>query len=95
MLEAAAMSPLGNLAMIPLHILLAQYAPEKQRAVYIATTAAFVNLALMLGSLITKGLNSIYVVIQTDFSQLGNLLIISLIISIIWSIIGIYLIRKK
>jgi hypothetical protein len=95
MTEAALSSPLGNMAMIPLHILLAQYAPEKQRAVYIATTAAFVNLALLLGSLITKGLNSIYVVTQADFTQLGNLLISSLLISVIFSIVGIVMMRWK
>lgn len=97
MMEAAASSPLGNLAMIPLHILLAKYAPVEQRAVYVATTAAFVNLALMAGSLITKGLNEVFIVTQKDFGQLGTLLLASLALSTLFSLIGIVLIwgRKE
>lgn len=93
--DTAVASPLGNLAMIPLHILLSQYAPEKNRAIYVAVTAAFVNLSLTAGDLILKGLTSVFVVTQTDYSQLGKLIASCIIVSLLFSILGIYLLTKK
>lgn len=93
--ETAMSAPLANLAMIPLHILLAQFAPVNKRAIYIAVTAAFVNLALTAGDLFTKMLNGLYVVTQDDFSQLGSLLWASMAVSLFFSVVGILLVRGR
>lgn len=89
LVDTAMAAPLANLAMIPLNVLLGIYTPDNKRATYMAITASFVNLALMSGDLISKELNRIFIVTQTDHSQLGKLLISCQSISVILSIMGI------
>lgn len=97
LLDTAAASPVGNLAMIPLSVLLAQYTPDERRATYTAVTASFVNIALMAGDLISRKLAKEFIVTPKDFSRLGHLLVISLLVSIIFNLVGISIIniRKK
>ena len=95
MFDAILSSPISGLAMIPLHVLLSKYAPSNKRATFIALSAAFVNSALMLGTLISKGLNMLYPVTQSNFDNLGKLLLSCLFISLLFSIVGIILIKRE
>jgi hypothetical protein len=81
-------SPLEQVAMIPMLAWIANSAPAHLKATYFAVMASFTNLALSLGQLGTKYLNTIYTVtrevkdaatgaigVPADYSQLGMLLI--------------------
>jgi hypothetical protein len=80
--------------MIPMLAWIANSAPARLKATYFAVMASFTNLALSASALGTKYLNQIYVVsrevkdkggaitIPADYSQLGELLIVQLIIAI-------------
>lgn len=94
LVDTAVAAPLGDLAMIPLGILIARTAPESGRAMYMAVTASFMNMALLGGDLITRYLNTVYVVSRTDFSQLGTLLILTTGIGLGLSLIGLGVLRK-
>lgn len=91
--DAAMASPLAQLGMIPLGILVAKNAPAHARAAYISVTASLMNISLVGGDLITKYLNKIFVVSRTDFSQLGLLMIYSLAISTALSILGLVILK--
>jgi hypothetical protein len=95
MFDTGIEAPLGGLSMIPLGVLIAKNAPPTQRAVYISLTASFMNVALVGGDIITKRLNTFYVITRTDFSELGILMIVSLTISTLLSILGLYLLRGE
>lgn len=92
--EASASAMLGSVAMIPLHILLSKSAPEHGRVVYVAATASFVNLALSVGSIISKWLSEYFVVTIDNFDQMGLLLLYCTLVSLIFSILGIVLLRR-
>ena len=93
--DTALIGPLGQLSMIPLGVLIARNAPAKTRAVYISLTASLMNISLVGGDLVTKQLNEMFTVTRTDFSQLGNLMIFSLVISTALSIIGLIVLRRS
>lgn len=95
LMDTAMIAPIGQLAMIPLGVLVARNAPDNTRAVYISLTASLMNIALVGGDLITKVLNRVFVVTRTDFTQLGNLMIASLTISTVLSIIGLVVLRRR
>ena len=94
LVNTALESPLGQIAMIPMLAWIANSAPARLKATYFAVMASFTNLALSASALGTKYLNQIYVVsrevkdkggaitIPADYSQLGELLIVQLIIAI-------------
>lgn len=94
LVNTALESPLGQIAMIPMLAWIANSAPNHLKATYFAVMASFTNLALSASSLGTKYLNQIYVVSRevkdkggvvttpADYSQLGELLIVQLIIAI-------------
>ena len=94
LVNTALESPLGQIAMIPMLAWIANSAPGHLKATYFAVMASFTNLALSASSLGTKYLNQIYVVSReikdkggavttpADYSQLGELLIVQLIIAI-------------
>ncbi len=86
-------SPLGQIAMIPMLAWIANSAPQNLKATYFAIMASFTNLALSASQLGTKYLNQAYVVtreikdaasgavqIPADYGQLGELLIVQLVI---------------
>src|SRR5262249_55066821 len=88
-------SPLGQISMIPMLAWIANSAPVNLKATYFAVMASFTNLALSLSQLGTKYLNEIFVVtrevreptsgtlaVPADYSQLGELLIVQLILSL-------------
>jgi len=87
-------SPLGQIAMIPMLAWIANSAPAHLKATYFAVMASFTNLALSASALGTKYLNQMYIVsrevkdksgavtVAADYSQLGELLIVQLIIGV-------------
>lgn len=94
MFDTALIAPLGQLAMIPLGVLVAKNAPKNARAVYIAVTASLMNISLVGGDLITKELNKVFIVTRTNFDHLGLLMIYSLVISTVLSVVGLILLRR-
>ncbi len=98
-------SPLGQIAMIPMLAWIANSAPAHLKATYFAVMASFTNLALSASALGTKYLNQIYIVsrevkekagavtVPADYSQLGELLIVQLIIGMVVPFAAIGLIR--
>lgn len=96
LIDTALESPLVQISMIPMLAWIANSAPTNLKATFFAVMASFTNLALSLGQLGTKYLNEIFVVtrgvkdqatgtIQTpaDYSQLGELLIVQLLLGLI------------
>jgi hypothetical protein len=95
LIDTALESPLGQISMIPMLAWIANSAPPNLKATFFAVMASFTNLALSLSQLGTKYLNEIFVVarevrdqvsgaIQTpaDYSQLGSLLIMQLLLGL-------------
>lgn len=105
LVNTALESPLGQIAMIPMLAWIANSAPAHLKATYFAVMASFTNLALSASALGTKYLNQIYIVsrevkdksgavaIPADYSQLGELLIVQLIIAVGLPFAAIALIR--
>jgi hypothetical protein len=96
LVDTALESPLGQIAMVPMLAWIARSAPEKLKATYFAVMASFTNLALSASALGTKYLNQIYVVsrevkdhatgaikVAQDYSQLGDLLLISISVGLL------------
>jgi hypothetical protein len=95
LIDTALESPLGQISMIPMLAWIANSAPANLKATFFAVMASFTNLALSLSQLGTKYMNDIYVVTrevrdqasgaiqtQADYSQLGSLLIVQLILGL-------------
>jgi len=95
LIDTALESPLGQISMIPMLAWIANSAPANLKATFFAVMASFTNLALSLSQLGTKYMNDIYVVtrevrdqasgaLQTpaDYSHLGSLLIVQLILGL-------------
>jgi hypothetical protein len=99
-------SPLGQISMIPMLAWIANSAPANLKATYFAVMASFTNLALSLSQLGTKYLNEIFIVtreirdgvsgalqIQADYSQLGDLLIFQVMLSLVLPFAAILFVR--
>lgn len=95
LVDTALESPLGQIAMIPMLAWIARSAPPNLKATYFAIMASFTNLALSLSQLGTKYLNEAYAVarevrdplsgalqVPADYSELGTLLIASMLIGL-------------
>jgi MFS family permease len=92
LVNTALESPLGQIAMIPMLAWIANSAPAHLKATYFAIMASFTNLALSLSQLGTKYLNQIHVItrevrdqsgalqVPADYGQLGDLLILQLLL---------------
>jgi HAMP domain-containing protein len=93
--DTALESPLGQIAMIPMLAWIANCAPVNLKATFFAVMASFTNLALSLNQLGTKYLNEIFIVtreirdgasgalkVPADYSQLGDLLIIQVMLGL-------------
>ena len=105
LVNTALESPLGQIAMIPMLAWIANSAPAHLKATYFAVMASFTNLALSASALGTKYLNQAYtisrevkdktgaVTIPADYSELGELLIVQLIIAVGLPFTAILLIR--
>jgi uncharacterized membrane protein YiaA len=68
-------APLGQLAMVPMLVLIAKTAPRGAEATMFAIMASLMNLALSASELFTRYLNTAYGVTQTSYDNLGRLMI--------------------
>ena len=106
LINTALESPLGQVAMIPMLAWIANSAPDRLKATYFAVMASFTNLALSLGQLGTKYLNSFYSVtrevrdaatgvvqVQADYSQLGALLLTVVLVGFLVPMLTILLLK--
>ena len=94
LVDTSLASPLGQVAMIPMLAWIARSAPANLKATYFAVMASFTNLALSAAQLGTKYLNHLYTVerevrtpggvvtVAQDYSQLGDLLIIGMVVAL-------------
>ncbi|MCL4183829.1 MAG: hypothetical protein KJ011_10330 [Burkholderiaceae bacterium] len=107
LVDTAIESPLGQIAMVPMLAWIANSAPEKLKATYFAVMASFTNLALSASQLGTKYLNQIYVVtrevrdaasgavtVAADYSQLGELMWVVMLIGLAAPLATIALARR-
>jgi hypothetical protein len=91
--------------MIPMLAWIANSAPRDMKATFFAVMAAFTNLALSLGQLGTKYLNTIFtvtreiknasgaVVVPANYNELGYLLITATIIGLVLPLMAILLLK--
>ncbi|MDA8124998.1 MAG: hypothetical protein M0009_07420 [Deltaproteobacteria bacterium] len=99
-------SPLGQISMIPMLAWIANSAPAHLKATYFAVMASFTNLALSASQLGTKYLNEIFIVtrevrdgaggpllVPADYSRLGDLLILQVVLGLALPFAAILLIR--
>ena len=99
-------SPLFQISMIPMLAWIANSAPANLKATYFAIMASFTNLALSASQLGTKYLNQVYAVTRevrdpasgalttpADYSQLGELLVVQLLIMVALPFGAILLVR--
>jgi hypothetical protein len=105
--DTALVSPLGQIAMIPMLAWIANSAPANLKATFFAVMASFTNLALSLSQLGTKYINQIYTVtrevrdrvtnavtVPADYSELGWLLITVTLIGLVAPLLAIALVRR-
>ena len=101
-------SPLGQVAMIPMLAWIAKNAPAHLKATFFAVFASFTNLALSANALGTKYLNEIFTITRevkdkitgqiqsmADYSELGMLLIVVTLLTLIIPIITVWFIQKS
>lgn len=106
-INTALESPLGQVSMIPLLAWIARNAPSHLKATFFAIFASFTNLALSANALGTKYLNEIFIITRevkdkvtnvivgsADYSELGILLIVVVILTLLVPIITVWLIQK-
>jgi hypothetical protein len=104
--NTALASPLGQIAMIPMLAWIANSAPANLKATYFAVMASFTNLALSAGQLGTKYLNQVFdvkreikdpvtgaVQVAADYSQLGDLLVVAIVIGLVLPFAAIVIVR--
>jgi hypothetical protein len=68
-------APLGQLAMVPMLVLIARTAPAGAEATMFAIMASLMNLALSASELFTRYLNTTFAVTQESYEGLGRLMI--------------------
>ncbi len=108
LINTALESPLGQVSMIPLLAWIAKNAPSHLKATFFAVFASFTNLALSASALGTKYLNEIFTVtrevkdkvsgeIQTtaDYSELGILLIVVTLLTLILPIFFVFIVNNS
>jgi len=106
LVNTALESPLGQIAMIPMLAWIANSAPQNLKATYFAIMASFTNLALSASQLGTRYLNQAFIVSRevkdaatgaittpADYSQLGELLVVQLLIGFALPFAAIFLVR--
>ncbi len=76
-------APLGQLTMVPVLVLIARTAPAGAEATMFAIMASLMNLALSASELFTRWLNDAFAVTQQDYSRLGQLMIVVLVIGLL------------
>jgi hypothetical protein len=107
LIDTAIESPLGQVAMVPMLAWIARSAPDRLKATYFAVMASFTNLALSAAQLGTEYLNRIYTVtrqvkdaatgaikVPADYSQLGDLLIVSTALGFVLPLLAILFVKS-
>ena len=107
-LNTALESPLGQISMIPLLAWIAKNAPAELKATFFAVFASFTNLALSASALATKYINEIFEVSRqivdpttqqvttvADYTELGLLLIVVALITVIVPITVVAVIQRS
>jgi len=95
LLDTATSSPLAQLSMVPLLMLIAYYAPAGQRATWFALMASLMNLALVAGQLQTKYLNEVLTVGRGDYGELGLLLIAVMVLGLVAPVAAIVVFGRR
>lgn len=107
LVDTAVSSPFDQLSMIPMLALAAYYAPKGNVATWMALGASFMNLAMTGGALVTKYLNTLFVVtrevrdaagnisVYADYSHLGTLMIITTVLGLVLPLATIWLCQPK
>jgi hypothetical protein len=106
-IDTALESPLGQVAMVPMLAWIANSAPDRLKATYFAVMASFTNLALAASNLGTKYLNQMFVVSRevkdaatgavvtpADYSQLGHLFVVVILIGLCLPLLAIGFVRS-
>ena len=93
LVNTALESPLGQIAMIPMLAWIANSAPAHLKATYFAVMASFSNLALAASQLGTVYLNRIYEVKRGGYGELGELMIVAAIITLLLPLAAVALVR--
>lgn len=105
LVDTALESPWGQIAMIPMLAWIANSAPRELKATFFAVLAAFTNLSLSLGQLLTKYLNKIFIItrsvkdgagsvtVPANYDELGVLLIIVTAIGLFLPLSAILIVR--
>ena len=93
--DAAAVSPLDQLGMIPLLTLIAVYAPASHRATWFALMASLMNLALVAGELQTKYLNLVFHIDRVAYEHLLSLTLVATAIGVAVPLGAILLFGKR
>ncbi len=71
LIDTVAVSPFGQLAMVPMLAWISKEAPAKSKATYFAVMASFTNLALSASALGTRYLNEIFLIAKPVYDQSG------------------------
>jgi hypothetical protein len=87
-------APLAQLAMVPMLILIARTAPPGAEATSFAIMASLMNLALSASQLFTEYLNDTFAVTQADYSNLGQLMIVVGVVSLL-PLLALPLLRRE
>jgi len=106
LVDTALESPLGQIAMVPMLAWIANSAPDSLKATFFAVMASFTNLALSAAQLGTKYLNEIFLVtrevkdpasgaisVPADYSELGILMLASLLIGLVLPLAAVALVK--
>jgi hypothetical protein len=104
--DTALESPLGQIAMVPMLAWIAGSAPDRLKATFFAVMASFTNLALSASQLGTRYLNQFWTVtrevrdaasglvkVAADYSQLGELMLVSVSIALVAPLLAIVVVR--
>jgi hypothetical protein len=87
-------APLGQLAMVPMLVLIAKTAPRGAEATMFAIMASLMNLALSASELFTRYLNTAYGVTQTSYDNLGRLMITVTLLGVV-PLLAVPLLRRE
>jgi hypothetical protein len=95
LIDAAAVSPLVQLSIIPLLTLVAIYAPAGHRATWFALMASLMNLALTAGALGTKYLNLIFHVDRGVYANLPALTVTWIVVGLVMPVAAILIFGRR
>jgi hypothetical protein len=87
-------APLGQLAMVPMLVLIARTAPAGAEATMFAIMASLMNLALSASELFTRYLNTTFAVTQESYEGLGRLMITVGFLGLV-PLLGVPLLRRE